>query len=101
MKNIFTALTVGAMVLGGSAGAFAATSAMQEAIDVDACGGLKIISARYLETGRLEVTCPASTLSGTGLTATTILAAGAGILLLWVILDDSTTTTTTTTPIGS
>lgn len=95
MKKIFTALTASAMALGGSTGAFAAETAMQEALRINACSGSPTVSARYLETGRLEVTCSAGALSNTGLNSTTALAVGAGLLILWVILDESTSTTTT------
>lgn len=104
MKKIFTVLAASTMVLGASTAAFAQTeSAMDAAVRINACNSFPIVNARYLESGRLEVVCPAGSLSGgtlatTGLTTTTGVAIAAGALVLWFVLDDDGTATTTTGP---
>lgn len=119
MKKLFTVLAISAMAMTASTGAFAKVSpAMEQAREIDACGGLKIISARFLESGRLEVTCPygwataggaagagaagiPNALAGLGLTTASAAAVGAGALLLIVVIGDdgSVSTTTTTTAV--
>ncbi|MFT4960299.1 MAG: hypothetical protein ACI92Z_001380 [Paracoccaceae bacterium] len=103
MKKIFTLLTAGTMVLGATTGAFAQETALQQAERIRACNDASIVSARFLESGRLEVTCPAGYLGANGLPATgltsTQIAAGIGAILViaFIINDDGTTSTTTTT----
>lgn len=105
MKKIFTMLTAGAMALGSTTGAFAAESANQAAERWNACGEKKFVSARYLESGQLEITCPAGYLSGASVLGGTGLSAGAaavaGIVVIALLVGDdgsSSTTTTNTSP---
>lgn len=104
MKNIFTVLTAGTMLFGASSGAFAAMSAMDAATQLAPCNGRDVVSARYLASGQLEVTCPKGSLtglSGTGLTGTAAAGAAAGVLLLWVVFNDDDDSVSTTTRTGS
>lgn len=101
MNKIFAVLAASTMVFGASTAAFAqAETALAAAARTNACNGAPIVSARYLESGRLEVICPAGSLSGntmaaTGLNASTLAGATAAALILFLILDDDGTATTT------
>jgi hypothetical protein len=102
MKKISSVLIAGAMALGTTTGAFAKETADQAAERYDACNDKKFVSARYLESGQLEITCPAGSFSGnpmsqTGLTSGAAAAAGIIVLALLVGNDGSSSTTTTTT----
>ncbi len=109
MKKITTVLAAGAMVLGASTSAFAQNTAIETATKASVCGDVAPLSARYLASGQLEVTCPSGSVAqnafgGTGLTPTTAgVAIGALIVLAILVGNDgdgsssSTTTTTTST----
>lgn len=113
MRHLLGALAAIMVVFGSSTGAGAQTpaAALGEAEARVACGGAKVVSAVYLESGALQVTCSQSTaaqtaLAGTGLSTGPTLAGLAAVGVLIILTgsggDDSVATTTTTAapPVG-
>jgi len=102
VKNAFAALASGVLALGLAPATFAQTeTAIDHAGRINACGAAPLVSARYLASGQLEVTCRASALSGTGLGAGAGVSILAGVIVLAVLAgggDDTVSTTTTTIP---
>jgi hypothetical protein len=100
MKKISTVLAAGAMVLGATTAVYAKDSALVTATNASACGDVAPISARYLDSGLLEVTCPSGSVTqqqgaaagGLGAGA----AAGFGLLGLLAIAGNGSSSTTTT-----
>lgn len=102
MKKISTVLAAGAMVLGATTAVYAKDSALVTATKASACGEVAPVSARYLGTGQLEVTCPSGSVSQDGAIAGglgTGAAAGGGLLLLLAFaVNNSSSTTTSASP---
>lgn len=108
MKSIFTALTAGAMLIAASTSAFAQGNvpALTLANQTNACGDVAATSARYLEGGRLEVTCPRGSVSQAaaggslglagGLSAGAIAGIVAAVVVVGIVLNDDSASTTTT-----
>lgn len=100
MKKIFAVLAASAMTFGASTGAFAQASALSTAnsLSPSPCGAAAPVSARFLEGGRLEVTCPKGSasptaLSQTGLTSAQVAGIVAGAIVVLLIADTSSSTT--------